>query len=146
MEWLCSHGAMHTHLRCGALSRQPTDSPTHPVVQCTAVFTVFPLANSTFQPQPRNPSAARGARGALALDHCSKARLAARSARQVSRQVAELGELEVLDARAGGAGVREAVDADELAHVLHDLLARARRVRRRQLDHLGLGLGLGIGG
>ena len=65
---------------------------------------------------------ARGARGALALDHCSKARLAARSARQVSRQVAELGELQVLDARAGGAGVREAVDADELAHVLHDLL------------------------
>ena len=36
MEWLCSHGAMHTHLRCGALSRQPTDSPTPPpVVQRT---------------------------------------------------------------------------------------------------------------
>ena len=140
---------MHTllHAVCGALSRQPTDSPTHPVVQCTGSDQrVFPLANSTFQPQPRNPSAARGARGALALDHCSKARLAARSARQVSRQVAELGELKVLDARAGGAGVREAVDADELAHVFHDLLARARRVRRRQLDHLGLGLGLGIGG
>ena len=31
--------------------------------------------------------------------------------------------------------MREAVDADELAHVRHDLLARARGVRRRQLDH-----------
>ena len=145
---------MHTllHAEVGLVThdnpdRQTRDATLHPprVVRSAQRVSHEPTPHS-IQPQPRNPSAARGARGALALDRCSKARLAARSARQVSRQVAELGELQVLDARAGGAGVREAVDADELAHVLHDLLARARRVRRRQLDHLGLGLGLGIGG
>ena len=93
-----------------------------------------------------NPSAAREVRVARLLwTTVRRLGLLPDLPARVSRQVAELGELEVLDARAGGAGVREAVDADELAHVLHDLLARARRVRRRQLDHLGLGLGLGLG-
>ena len=83
---------MHTllHAEVGLVThdnpdRQTRDATLHPprVVRSAQRVSHEPTPHS-IQPQPRNPSAARGARGALALDRCSKARLAARSARQVS--------------------------------------------------------------